>query len=80
MPPFQTEEDILGTCRDASPLAGERQLAHLTNQTQYERIDMIRRAFVRFVDEAEQRAPGTFERWPDAWAVYLNSTFYPRLQ
>ncbi|WP_377806685.1 hypothetical protein [Azospirillum sp. A29] len=55
-------------------------LAHLTSQSQYEQIDTIRCAFIRFVDEAEQWAAGTFERWPDAWAAFVNSTSYPRLQ
>lgn len=54
-------------------------LAHLCGETRYEQIDTTRCAFIRFVDEAEERAPGSLEAWPDAWAAFLSSPAYPHL-
>ncbi len=52
-------------------------LATLTGLSRYDQIDPVRAAFIRFVDEAEDRTPGTYRAWPDAWLAFKSSPAYP---
>lgn len=40
-------------------------------------VGAVRAAFVGYVDAAEERLPGTFRTWTEAWLAFKRSPAYP---